>query len=528
MMILKKLLKDFCDTKYIPNNIEVLELSIDSRELKQGTLFIALPGINNDGRDFITQALELGNNVIAEHPINLNIIETYCNKNSLRFEVQNTLVKCGDCIIVTISNLSEKIYAIANLFYFFDKQYPKLIGVTGTNGKTSVTNFIASILSDNKCRTATIGTIGYGFIGSLIDNKLTTADCVTNNKIINKLIGDGANSICMEVSSHAISQSRVKGLKFETLVFTNLSQDHLDYHKTMNDYYNAKAKLFLEYEYDNAIINVDCDYGLKLYKTLEENNKKLDIDKKIKIITYSTSINQSNIEISTCNSIINPDIKVIEHKITINGMYAKITTPWGSANLNANLLGEFNLSNILAAVAVAAISGVSLEDIALSIENIKPVPGRMNFINKPNKPLVVIDYAHTPDAIYKALDTLNSVKRSNSRLFCVFGCGGDRDKSKRPQMLRAAKKFSDYIIITNDNPRNECADKIIEDILEESKSQENIIINKDRRKAIAVAVSLADVNDIILIAGKGHEEYQIEGNNKTKFSDFQTAECMLL
>lgn len=502
-------------------NIDVKTIQQNSKNINKGDVFVAVAGNEHDGRNYINDAIKRGASAVLVEAIDV-----------LKFNFNANTVP-----IIKIKNLRDKIGMLAYRLYLQNKRQIPLIAITGTNGKTSVSHYISQILSDNNFKTGVIGTIGVGFSEKLEVSSLTTPDCISMHKFIANFIDQGAKALTLEASSHALMQDRLAYLDIDTAVFTNLSQDHLDYHKTIENYFNAKKKLFFDFNAKNFIINIDDVYGNKILEEL-----KSTVNKKV-IFTYS--INDEN-----------ADISVIKASYSILGTYAKIKTPLGVIEINTKLIGAFNLSNLLASIGACICiiqnynncSCTVLDNILEAVNNLKPVSGRMmTFKNKQKGPCVIVDYAHTPDALEKVLTALSKLEHSN--LWCVFGCGGDRDRDKRPQMLQAVQKFSDKIIITNDNPRTEDPCRIIADILsikEELRElfftgknngellseyesaicnksllyiSENISVELNREKAIQTAISQASCNDIVLVAGKGHEDYQIIGSTKLPFSD---------
>lgn len=516
-MILKQLLQGFCNVEGIPDMINVSGLSSDTRTLKSNDIFFAIPGINSDGSQYIEEAFNKAKAVIVDSNLDRGILNNIASNKSLKYQTITNIVLLDDKPVIFVEGLSFKIGQIAKKFYSNSIKYPKLIGVTGTNGKTSIVNFISQLFSRCGIKTASIGTVGYGFAEDLTSTTHTTSDCISTHKYIANLAKKGAKVIALEVSSHAIEQKRISGLEFETVIFTNLSLDHLDYHKTLDNYFAAKAKLFYEYNFKNAIVNIDCPYGQKLFKKLQSNqNNKTNY----RLISYSLAN-------------IGADIYASNVSYSKEGIIANINSNFWSGLLETSLLGDFNLSNLLAVYTAAFTVNLDLNAINKATLTLNPAPGRMNYFYKENSPLVIVDYSHTPDALEKALKTLRPISKAN--LICVFGCGGNRDNSKRPEMLRSAEKYADKIIITNDNPRAEDPMDIIDDILEgndnmlevfrASESNHNpnnnplIFVEPDRQKAIKYAILKASFEDVVLIAGKGHEDYQIVGDSRLKFSD---------
>ena len=442
----------------------VTGISLDSRMVKPGDLFIAVAGNNVNGVDFINDAINNGAAaILVDSKVdNINILG---NK------------------IVAVDNLLTSVNKIAAEFYNNPGHKLSITGVTGTNGKSSIVYLLAKVLPE--CR----------MIGTLSSDKHTTPDPLSLQKYLSTAVLDQKLHIALEVSSHALEQSRIFGMNFKSVVFTNLSQDHLDYHANIDQYWQAKKKLFLEYNYDYAIINVDNKYGLELAHELDSK----------KVICFTTKNINTNLQ-----------------TISINNM--QITSPWGNAKLTTQLVGNFNLQNILAVIAVCCVQNMNLLDVIDKIKNISYIPGRLNVITKIN-PKIIIDYAHTPDALEQALLAIQNHYNTKS-ICCVFGCGGARDVGKRRLMGQIAAQYSSAVILTADNPRHENLNNIIADILTGCISTDNVIVEQDRHQAIFKAIQTNC--KIILLAGKGHEKYQYIGTKKISHSDFNSAMLALV
>jgi UDP-N-acetylmuramoyl-L-alanyl-D-glutamate--2,6-diaminopimelate ligase len=454
-------------------------LSIDSRQVKKGDLFIAYPGEKSDGRDFIQEAFKKGvAAVLAEEAF---YAWPLLSKN-------NILLKTKD--------VKHTIGQIATRFYNHPSRQMHITGVTGTNGKSSIAYLLACALNTFHRSSIYFGTLGTGFPDALQESTHTTLDPIHLQKSLAHFLKQGVTHAALEVSSHALDQGRVSAVEFETAVFTNLTRDHLDYHKTMEAYGEAKAKLFYQFGLKTAVINQDDAFGVTLSQSLSPEIFKLGY-----------SLKNSDAEIFADNVL-----------ITYEGIQASINTPWGEGRLKTPLLGYFNLYNILAVIGVLGPS-YPLSEILTCIETLPHVPGRMECITSLNKPMFVVDYAHTPDALKNVLTTAKDLLGGTSgKLWCVFGCGGDRDKGKRTEMGKMAEALADHCIITNDNPRTEDPQIIAQEIMK-GMSSKNIPVILDREEAITHAFKHAQPNDIILIAGKGHEPYQIIGTEKHYFSD---------
>lgn len=459
-------------------NIKVTGIANDSREVRSGDLFVAYPGEQSDGRDYISQAIKNGASAILYEPNDFN----------------NTLPNDIPCI--AIENLKERQGEIAAEFYDDPTKSLTTIGVTGTNGKTTVTQFISQALIKPRC--GVIGTLGYGFAPDITPASLTTPDAIQLQKYCHELKTQGAEAIALEVSSHGLVQQRVKGVHFDIAVFTNITREHLDYHGDMNAYKKAKKMLFEQPGLKHAVINIDDEFGVELANTFS---------KTLNVITYS---------IKKPATISVPELHPESH-----GFNLMLATPNGTGQLQTPLLGYFNVSNLLAVMAVLHLQEVPLQQAIQSLSELTTVPGRMQTLGGDDKPLVVIDYAHTPDALSHALETLQM--HSRGRLWCVFGCGGDRDRGKRAQMATVAERSSDCVIITSDNPRSESPEQIFDDIRRGFSKPDDVYMEPDRAQAIAHAIQQATVDDVILIAGKGHEDYQLIGHERFPFSDSQVA-----
>lgn len=465
---------------------EITGLTQDSRQVKPGDLFFAVPGTKMDGRQFIHAAIKQGAAaVLAE-------------------------VGSGEKRVYEIPQLAQQIGPIASRFYGNPSQHLKVIGITGTNGKTSCSHFIAQALQLTGRPCGIIGTLGYGFPGHLQPTHLTTADAITLQRILAEFHSQGAKFVAMEVSSHSLPQGRVNGIHFDTAVFTNLTRDHLDYHGDMNHYAQAKRQLFTWPGLQHAILNADDPYGLQWSQELADA-----------LSTYVYSLNPlKNTSHQTQR------IGIHHAEFATVGVTASIHTPWGDGVLhNPYLIGRFNLSNLLAVLAVLGIMGIPLKDNLAQLAQLRGVPGRMDVAGGTNKPLIVVDYAHTPDALEQVLLVLR--EHCQGKLWCVLGCGGNRDRGKRPLMGKVAQQYADYLVITDDNPRHEDPRQIVTEILQGLTDRRSVVVEHDRRRAIAHAINCAQAGDSVLIAGKGHETYQMIGDEKLPFNDMVEAQLLL-
>ncbi|MEZ0186927.1 MAG: UDP-N-acetylmuramoyl-L-alanyl-D-glutamate--2,6-diaminopimelate ligase [Candidatus Reddybacter sp.] len=480
-------------------SLMVTGLQLDSRKLVSGDLFIAFPGLQSDGRDYLSQAQAAG------------AVAALVEREGFNATSGTPLP------VVAIENLAHKVSAIAGRFYADPSASLPLIGITGTNGKTTCTQLLAQLFALLGKPAGVIGTLGYGLLAAgdaksestLVNTGLTTPDAVSVQGIIAGLLDDGAAVVAMEVSSHSLDQGRVGGLRFSTAVFTNLSQDHLDYHQTMTAYQQAKAQLFDVPGLKNAIVNRDDEAGRAIIAGLEDSSE-------LSCYTYSCSQKEA-------------DIYAGELTVGFQGIRAKLVTPWGQGELRSALQGTFNLSNLLAVIGVACAEGHALPVVLAAVEQLKSVPGRLEVVDAQALPVIVVDYAHTADALEKALTALRPACKG--RLWCVFGCGGDRDQGKRPVMGAVAAELADQLVITSDNPRSEDAQAIIDDVLAgvltagDKNAAHQVFI--DRRAAIRFAVNNAAEQDVVLIAGKGHEDYQLIKDQRLPFNDVAEARLAL-
>ncbi len=485
---LARLLKDIMP---LPASLDVpcQGLTLDSRTLKKGDVFFALSGTQQQGHAFVQDALRKGAAAILIDTTATSHIDTLDHTPCL-----------------SIQDLHKKLGMIASRFYQHPEHALSLIGITGTNGKTSCSHFIADALHHHGHPCGIIGTLGYGLYGQLRPLSHTTPDIFTLYRLLAELRDKGAKTVVMEVSSHALKQARIQGLTFKIGLFTNLTQDHLDYHGTLADYAACKRTLFEDYPLSYAIINHDDLYGQQWLHTL----------KHIETFTYSLQ----NKALSSTHA-----VQAQHFSIDIQGIKAGLKTPWGEGVLHSHLIGQFNLYNLLATLTALGIYQLPLSDILNYLSKLHPVPGRMEKIGGQGQPLVIVDYAHTPDALQKTLSLLKDY--CAGELWCVFGCGGNRDSSKRPLMGAIAEQYANNILITDDNPRFEEAKNIAQDILAGFQDPAKATIEHDRRRAIFHAVSCAQQEDIILIAGKGHECHQQVGDKKNPFSDHIEAKLAL-
>lgn len=485
-ILLSELLAGICT---VPTEVdrEISGLCLDSRKAGQGDLFFACAGQTVHGMSYVEQVIEAGAVAVLWEP------EPQAEPIPLSWRETPD----GELVpLLAIPELSLQVGVIADRFYGYPSQQMFVIGITGTNGKTSCSQFLADVLvQDKPC--GVIGTLGTGLYGSLLKPTHTTPDAVTCHALLADMLEQGATNSVLEVSSHALDQGRVNGVQFDCAVFTNLSRDHLDYHGDMESYAAAKQQLFSFPGLRFAVINQDDNFGQILLSRMPTN---------VQTISYGFDVREPR-----------PDVFASDIQLSATGISCDVLTPWGEGKLTAPVLGRFNISNLLAVLSTLLLQGMKLTTALQKLSTVTSVAGRMECIRQSGQPLVVIDYAHTPDALEQVLKAL--AEHCTGKLLCVFGCGGDRDQGKRPLMGEIADRLADVVILTNDNPRTEAAEKIIEQILQGIDNREHVVVETDRATAIAMAIEQATSDDIVLIAGKGHEDYQEINGVRNTFSD---------
>jgi len=469
-------------------------LSLDSREIKQNYLFIAKPGTRMDGRDFIEDAISNGASAVLSES---------CQEEQ---GDQNFSLHDSGCPVYFYKGIDEVLGEISKRFFSYSSEKMKVIAVTGTNGKSSICHFTAQALSLAGYKVAVLGTLGNGFLGQLEASLLTTTDVVNVHKNLAHFFQQGAQFVCMEVSSHSLDQGRVNGVDFDIAIFSNLSRDHLDYHHDMESYASAKEKLFHFPKLRAVAIKLD-ETGAGISKRIAHGVNKI-----------------------TVGDNENADIYVLSKNLDTHGLQVEFSFLNKSYLIsNPNLLGQFNVDNLLLAFATLVHSGIRAEKACELLSQVQPVLGRMQKVTGhfEDSPLVVVDYAHTPDALDKALLSLKALKPK--KLTLVFGCGGDRDKGKRALMAKVAEQYCEKIIVTSDNPRSENQSVISADILSgfSATARNAVIVENDREKAIAYALLNSKAHDVVLIAGKGHEHFQIIGDDKVAFDDVVISQKIL-
>lgn len=475
---------EYLDYKDLINfkNIDITGISYNSKTTKKGDIFVCLVGEHTDGHEFAQNAIEAGAAAL--------LVEK---------KVEGTKIPQ-----VVVASTRHKIADIADRFYSSPSKGINLIGITGTNGKTTVTHLIQKIFEENNQKCALIGTLGYKLSsnGEYRDAKHTTPQAPELQATL-RMIKDveKIDNVVMEVSSHALDQNRVGGCRFNGAVFTNLTQDHLDYHITMDNYFKAKALLFEHLkENDFAVINADDEYGDRFISVVPEG---------VRVLTYGVR-QQSDVMARNIN-------------FSLNGAEFTLVANAKEHKVNLHMNGMFSVYNVLAAVTAALAMGIDIEIALKALQNVKGVAGRFEVVVK--KPLVIVDYAHTPDGLENVLKSAREITPEDGKLICLFGCGGDRDATKRPKMGAIAEKLADKIVITSDNPRSEDPQTIITDIIAGLKSvnTESVIVEPDRGTAIGLLKSIANNNDVVVIAGKGHEDYQILKDKTIHFDDREEA-----
>jgi UDP-N-acetylmuramoyl-L-alanyl-D-glutamate--2,6-diaminopimelate ligase len=461
-------------------------MTADSRRVSEGDVFAAWPGATRDGRQFIGDAFARGAAAVLHEDG-----DGFCPPVSAR-------------PLVAVKGLRACAGELADAIYHHPSRILWLVGVTGTNGKTSISQWLAQAIQTLGGRCGVIGTLGSGFPGELAASINTTPDVCELHRELATFVRAGADAAAMEVSSIGIDQGRIDGVRFDVAIFTNLTRDHLDYHGTMEAYGAAKARLFDLPGLDTAVINADDDFGLEL---------ALKASRNMRVIAYGTSaarVAGFSGEVLLAEAV----------RARASGM--RFTLSWAGQRreMDVRLVGHFNVSNLLATIGALLARGVALDEALRATRALTPPPGRMQLVGGESEPLVVIDYAHTPDALAKVLEAARVTARARGgRLACVFGCGGERDVGKRPQMGEIARRLADRVIVTSDNPRGENPRDIIDAILEGAGAEAEPVI--ERAEAIRCALARADDNDVIVLAGKGHEPYQEIGGERRPFSDLE-------
>ena len=483
---------------------EVIDITDDSRKIRAGSLFVAVRGGQVDGHSFTGQALAQGAvGVVVD--AGADVKENSSSSGTSSEPQQGTYQPKS---IIRVENSRHVLGLLASRFYGDPSQKLRMIGVTGTNGKTTVTHLIQALITGAGQKAGIVGTVGYVIGSTFFPASHTTPGAVELQSLLGKMVVAGMDSAVLEVSSHALALDRVAGCEFDVVVFTNLTQDHLDFHENLDEYFQAKLRLFTELVGGHqksgpkrAIVNVDDERGEQIVRQCP-----------IPVWTYG--IHEE------------ADIRAQAIQLSLEGTQFTVQTPLGTLSIHSHLVGEHNVYNLLAAIGVGLEIGMSTGSIERALSSVKNVPGRFERIEQGQDFTVVVDYAHTEDALLRLLTAANSLKKG--RIITVFGCGGDRDPGKRPQMGQAAVQRSDFVILTSDNPRTEDPMLILEDIergilniADDARCPYQIV--PDRATAIETAIKEARSEDMVLIAGKGHEDYQLIGTSRLDFDDRQVA-----
>lgn len=480
------------ELKMLPADVRALKVSgvnIDSREISEGDIFIALRGGRVDGQQFMSSAIEKGAVAV--------LIESTLGQRA------GALEKINGRPVIAVGHLAERVSALAGHCYGEPSTHMNVIGVTGTNGKSTCVSLIAQIETLLGSSAASLGTLGVSLDGnSLGDFGMTTPDACLCQKLLAQLRAKGVSTVAMEVSSHGLDQNRVSGIKFKSAIFTNIGHDHLDYHESIENYVASKLKLFQSIGLQTAVVNLDDPFSGKVLSAARNHAR---------VLSYSLLHFAA-------------DIYVKELNYTAHGVQFRLSTPWGESEISSPLIGEFNVYNLISAIACLCDAGRNFEDVVRVIPKLHSVDGRMEKINFASDITVIIDYAHTPDALGQAIAATRA--HTAGKLWVVFGCGGDRDRSKRPVMARTVEKYADVAVVTSDNPRTENVELIINDVLKgfEGTAPLHFV---ERESAIEYAIATAEPTDVILLAGKGHENYQIIGEEKLPFNERFIAESAL-
>ena len=475
--------------------VEMKRLTADSRDVARGDAFLAYPGAKADGRRFIPQAVAAGAGAVL-----------WERDDAFAWNDAWRVPNLG------VARLRDVAGPLAAEVYGHPSRRLLTIGVTGTNGKTSCSQWIAQALGAAGRRCGVIGTLGVGFPDALAPNPNTTPDAIVLQRSLRDFVEAGAQAAAMEVSSIGLDQGRVNGTEFAVALFTNLSRDHLDYHRDMQAYGEAKAKLFAMPALRHAVLNLDDAFGVRLAQSLTGSS--------VERIGYSLAAGAAQ------RGGVERWVEARDLKMGPDGISFRLVTSWGEAAVASPLVGRFNVANLLGVIGTLLASGFEVADAAARASALKPVAGRLQRVGGGERPRVLIDYAHTPDALEKVGVAARDIARaSGGRLVVVFGCGGDRDRGKRPMMAEAASRVADHVIVTSDNPRGEDPQAIIADIVPGVRVPHEVEV--DRRAAVARAVAMTRTGDVVLIAGKGHEPYQEIAGVRHPYADVDAARAAL-
>ncbi len=489
-MKLSELIKNIEHAELIGDgSADIKGVAYDSTSVGNGSCFVALRGERVDSHQFVLQAI----------------------KNGAVAVVTDRKVSISGVANVVVSDTRDALAKVSAAFFKYPSSKMRVIGITGTNGKTTITYLIESVLKSLKRKVGVIGTINWRYNGIELPAQNTTPVSYELQRLLSEMKKGRVDDVVMEVSSHALDQRRVECVEFDVGVFTNLTHDHLDYHNGIEDYFKAKSLLFSDFlprsgkKIKIAVVNSDDPFGRKLIDACRHHAETK---------AYSFGLNGR------------PQVFATDINATVEGSRMQVKTPWGDFRCFSRLKGEFNISNLLAAVAVLGALGVKTEDIKSGLKNITSVPGRLEEVTGKKGISIFVDYAHTPDALKNVLETLRKIAKG--RIITVFGCGGDRDRKKRPVMGEVAARLSDVVIATSDNPRSENPAKILDELVCGIKKTglkmfgangHGYMVEEDRAAAIREALKIASEKDIVLIAGKGHENYQIVGKDVRHFDD---------
>ena len=476
----------------------VEDLTLDSRKVRPGTLFLARQGSQAHGLGYFDEVVKRGAVAIAAEPSG--------EWDAARIAA---LGRQAGLPVFAVEGLGMKASALASAFFGHPSESLRMIGVTGTNGKTSISHAVAYALGSLR-KTAIIGTLGNGFPGELEAATHTTPDAVELQRLLLRLLEQGAEAVAMEVSSHALDQGRVAGVRFDRAVFTNLTQDHLDYHGDMASYGAAKARLFAVPGLGSAILNGDDSASLLMQAGLQPETRLTVYGMGAAMVLEGRA---------------DRTIRAVSVETAPEGLRIKTAMNGSTGRIESRWMGRFNVSNLLAVLAVLVEEGMAFDRAIGAMAAVPVVPGRMESFGGGAGPLVVVDYAHTPDALEKVLLALREHRAG--QIFCIFGCGGDRDRGKRPLMGSAAERWADWVVLTDDNPRSEDGDQIIEEILVGLKDPSAALVERDRSQAIIRALEEARQGDIVVVCGKGHETTQQIGDQIRAFSDRAEVERLL-
>ncbi|MBT0724285.1 UDP-N-acetylmuramoyl-L-alanyl-D-glutamate--2,6-diaminopimelate ligase [Rosenbergiella sp. S61] len=479
---------------WVPNAPQqaLKEMTLDSRNAQAGDLFVAVVGHSVDGRQYISQAIAQGVTAVVADAQDV---------------AKDGEIRTLDGVpIIYLAQLSERLSALAGRFYARPLDNMHIVGVTGTNGKTTITQLLAQWVALLGESSAVMGTVGNGLYGQLIESENTTGSAIDVQKTLAEFSAQHASLTAMEISSHGLVQHRVAALPFSAAIFTNLSRDHLDYHGDMESYAAAKLSLFTEHQVGVSVINADDETGQQWLKQLTDS---------VAVSVRGLSLSQRHGLWLSATA-----ITYREHGVCI-----QFDSAWGSGQCVSALMGEFNVSNVLLALATLLALGYPLEQLIATASQLSPVCGRMEVFKKAGHAVAVVDYAHTPDALQKALEAAR--RHCQGQLWCIFGCGGDRDRGKRPLMGAIAEEFADHVVITDDNPRSENPASITRDILAGLIDASRAQVIAGRAQAIIKVLQQTTEQDMVLIAGKGHEDYQIIGHQRLDYSDRETVATLL-